>query len=83
MVTVTKTKPTNRMAKKLSSKNKSSESAKTADKDGAKSFLDNNPQLKTALAQIEKEFEMSLCMRPLHLPAFSEAGEAHGLLLGF
>lgn len=51
MVTVTKTKPTNRMAKKQSSKEKSA-----AKKDGAKSMLDDNPQLKTTVAQIEKEF---------------------------
>ena len=56
MVTVTKTKPTNRMAKKQSSEEKSSEPAKAAKKDGAKSMLDANPQLKTTVAQIEKEF---------------------------
>jgi recombination protein RecA len=56
MVTVTKTKPTNRMAKKQSSKDRSSEAAKGGKKDGAKSILNDNPQLKTTLAQIEKEF---------------------------
>ena len=56
MVTVTKTKPNNRMAKKQSSKDKSSEPAKAAAKDVVKSVLDGNPQLKTTVAQIEKEF---------------------------
>ena len=56
MVTVTKTKPKNRMAKKQSSNDKSSETAQAAKKDSAKSMLDANPHLKTTVAQIEKEF---------------------------
>ena len=56
MVTLTETKPKNRMAKKQSSEDKPSQAAKAGKKDVVKSVLDDNPQLKTTLAQIEKEF---------------------------
>ena len=56
MVTLTETKPRNRMAKKQSSEDKPPQAEKAGKKDVAKSVLDDNPQLKTTLAQIEKEF---------------------------
>jgi recombination protein RecA len=71
MVTATEKRPTNRMAKKPTTR---TEAASAAGTDSAHSMLESHPTLKTAVAQIEKEFGEGAIM-PL-------GGEHSGVIAG-